>query len=245
MSVYTPACEDGPLVNVYKHWSAYTGASIEEADQFINAYGEWADENPEEKKIFGKTDEASIARQKEIIALVMMKAWPRAHPAGFHKDGITEYDSDKDPEAGEKYAADVKMLLMAKGMPNLAAKLQDVFSYDRNEGLIGVTEHAIEDYQSWSEGDVDIRIDSEGNIYELYFGVLWGSEWAEAVEECEHGEKELKKEIYDTEFCTDDDFGVFDMADWEKFKDIYDAARAAGKFKIGCKKNNAVWSFIE
>lgn len=252
LSVRTQAREEA-LVNVYMHWSAYTGSSIEVANQFIEAYGNWAHLNPGEKKIFAKTDDASVARQKEIITMLMMDCWPGAHPAGFRaKDEFIEYDEDKDPDAGEKHATEVKMWMVANGMPNLAARLKDKFEYNRNDGLIGITENAIEDYQSWSEGDVDIMIDEEtGDIRELYFGVMWGQEWGEACEEYEEepggptAEEQLEADIYETDFVNADDFGVFTLADWSKFLDVYDKARAAGKYKIGSKKNNAVWSFIE
>lgn len=251
LSVRTEERED-PIANVYKHWSAYTGSSIEDANQFIEAYQNWAHLNPEEKKVFGKTDDASLARQKEIITMLMMDCWPGAHPAGFRaKDGFTEYDEDKDPDAAEKHAADVKLYLLSQGMTELAARLQDKFSYDRNEGLIGITKNAIEDYQSWSEGDVDIMIDSSGDIRELYFGVMWGQEWNEACEEYEEepggptAEDQLKADVFETDFVNCDDFGVFTLEDWKKFLEIYDQARTAGKYKIGSKKNNAVWSFIE
>lgn len=245
--------KEGALVNVYMHWSAYTRSSIEVATQFIEAYGNWAHLNPEEKKIFAKTDDASVARQKEIITMLMMDCWPGAHPAGFRaKDGFTEYNEDKDPDAAEKHAAEVKTWMVANGMPNLAARLQDKFTYDRNEGLIGITENAIDDYHSWSEGDVDILIDEDsGDIRELYFGVMWGQEWKEACDEYEveaggpTAEEQLEEDIYETDFVNADDFGVFTLADWSKFLDIYNKARAAGKYKIGSKKNNAVWSFIE
>lgn len=251
LSVRTQERED-PIANVYKHWSAYTGSSIEDANQFIEAYQNWAHLNPEEKKVFGKTDDASLARQREIVTLLMMDCWPGAHPAGFRaKDGFTEYDEDKDPDAAEKHAAEVKLYLLSQGMTELAARLQDKFSYDRNEGLIGITKNAIEDNQSWSEGDVDIMIDSSGDIRELYFGVMWGQEWGEACEEYEEkpggptAEEQLEEDIFETDFVNCDDFGVFTLEDWKKFLEIYDQARTAGKYKIGSKKNNAVWSFIE
>lgn len=251
LSVRTEERED-PIANVYKHWSAYTGSSIEDANQFIEAYQNWAHLNPEEKKVFGKTDDASLARQREIVTMLMMDCWPGAHPAGFRaKDGFTEYDEDKDPDAAEKHAADVKLYLLSQGMTELAARLQDKFSYDRNEGLIGITKNAIKDYQSWSEGDVEIMIDSSGDIRELYFGVMWGQEWNEACEEYEEepggptAEDQLKADVFETDFVNCDDFGVFTLEDWKKFLEIYDQARTAGKYKIGSKKNNAVWSFIE
>lgn len=252
LSVRTQARE-GVLVNVYMHWSAYTGSSIEVANQFIEAYGNWARLNPEEKRVFTKKDVDSVARQKEIITMLMMDCWPGAHPGGFGaKDGFVEYDEMEDPDADEKHATEVKMWMVGNGMPNLAARLQDKFSYNRNEGLIGITKNAIEDYQSWSEGDVDIMIDEDtGDIAELYFGVMWGQEWKEVCEEYEQEpggptpEEQLEGDIYETDFANCDDFGVFTLADWSKFLDIYDKARAAGKYKIGSKKNNAVWSFIE
>lgn len=245
--------EEDTLVNVYKHWSAYTSSSIEEANQFIEAYQNWAHLNPEEKKIFTKKDVDSVARQKEIITMLMMDCWPGAHPAGFgEKDGFVDYETDKDPDAAEKHARDVKMWMVGNGMPNLAARLRDKFSYDRNEGLIGITKNAIEDYHSWSEGDVDILIDEDtGDIAEIYFGVMWGQEWKEACEEYEQKpggptpEEQLEDDIYETDFVNCDDFGVFTLEDWKKFLGIYDQARTAGKYKIGSKKNNAVWSFIE
>lgn len=143
------------------------------------------------------------------------------------------------------------MWMVANGMTNLAARLKDKFEYNRNDGLIGITENAIKSYQSWSEGDVDILIDEDtGDIREIYFGVLWGQEWDEACKE--YGEKpegptaeeQLEEDTYETDFVNADDFGVFTLEDWNKFLDIYDKAMAAGKYKIGSKKNNAVWSFI-
>ena len=250
LSVRTEERED-PIVNVYKHWSAYTGSSIEDANQFIEAYQNWAHLNPEEKKVFGKADDASLARQREIVTLLMMDCWPGAHPAGFGAaEGFTEYDRD-DPESAEKHAAEVKLYLLGQGMNELAARLKDKFSYDRNEGLIAITDKEIASNHSYSEGDVDIMIDSSGDIRELYFGVMWGQEWNEACDEYEvepggpTAEDQLKEDVFETDFVNCDDFGVFTLADWKRFLEIYDQARAAGKYKIGSKKNNAVWSFIE
>ena len=232
------------LVNVYKHWSAYTGSAIEETNQFIDVYNEWAKTHPSEKTIFGKTDQASVNRQKEIIAILMMEAWPGAHPAGFKED-VKEYDETTDPEeACAKYATDVKMFLVSMGMMELASKLGDVFSYNRNDGLIGITESGIQDYQDWSEGDVDILINTNGDIQEIYFGVMWGNTYQEALDD-EESEDDLLECMYETDFVNNDDFGVFTMDDWYEFNRIVDEAWKAGKYKIGSKKKDAVWSFIE
>lgn len=248
IAIRTEAADD-TVVNVYKHWSAYTGSAIEETDQFIEGYNQWMDEHPEDKKAFGKNDAASITRQKEIIAIIMMNIWPGAHPAHFHGDVEITDDDDN-------YAAAVKMFLVANGMPNLAAKLKDHFEYDRNQGLIGITKKGIDNYTSWSEGDVDIYINKDGDIKELYFGVMWLQEWDEAKAEFIENEEldgltdaqveaKMEDEIYYSELPNMDDFGSFSIDEWKEFKNICDACWDDGKYKFGSKKSGAVCQFIE
>lgn len=46
------------------------------------------------------------------------------------------------------------------------------FTYDRNYGLIGIFDKDMDDTQAWSEGDVEITIDTEHHeAYVSYFGV--------------------------------------------------------------------------
>lgn len=231
------------LANVYKHWSAYTGCAIDETNTFIDAFNNWMNEHPGDKGIFNRVDDEAVNRQKEIVIMVMMEAWPGACPAGFKED-VDEEDEENDPDAGKKYAANVKMLLMSMGMMELVSKLDDEFSYDRNEGLIGITDSGIENYQSWSEGDVDVGIDAQGEVKEVYFGVIWGESYQEALEE-EESEADLLDCMYETDFVNNDDFGAFSLDDWYEFVEIYDKAQSAHKYKLGSKKNDAVWSFIE
>ena len=186
-----------------------------------------------------------------------MNIWPGAHPACFHDDvGMTDKD-EEDPDKEDKYAAAVKMYLVANGMPNLAAKLRDHFEYDRNQGLIGVTQKGIDNYQGWSEGDVDIYINKNGDIKELYFGIFWLQEWDEAKAEFIENEEvdgltdaqiEAKmedEEIYYSELPNMDDFGSFSLDEWEEFKMTVDACWDDGKYKFGSKKSGAVCQFIE
>lgn len=225
--------KEGTLVNVYMHWAAYTGSAIEVTDQFIRAYKNWAKLNPTEKRIFGETDKDAIARQKEIIAMLMMDCWKGALP-GF--ENIED-------------ASTIKLHLLTNGMLDLAMRLPDTLEHDRNAGLIGVTESAINYYQSNSEGDVEVFIDEDGDIREIYFGIVWSSEWSEACEEYadddELGTKEqqLLKDLYETDFV-DNDRSNFSLEEWDEFKDICNIAWDEGKEKIGSKKNNSVWSFI-
>lgn len=242
------------LANVYMHWAAYTGSAIEVTDKFIKTYQNWARLNPQEKKIFGKEGDLAVARQKEIIAMLMMDCWPGALPGEFYKEkDFYTYTSD-DPqeyeEQSEDYGSAAKLYLVVNGMIELASRLPDKFEYDRNEGLIGVTKAAIGSYQEESEGDVEIFIDEDGSIAEIYFGIVWSNEWDDACEEYEDDdelgtkEQQLINDVYETEFV-DNNHSNFLPEEWDEFKDICDRAWDAGKYKIGSKKNNSVWTFIE
>lgn len=250
VSIHVPGM-DKVIVNCYQHWSAYTGSAINNTEDLINAYNDWKAMNEAEaKELFKKTDDASRNRQMEVLAMVMMDAWPGAMPT-FHKnDGFPEYDYDNDPEAPEKHSTDIKRWMLSKGMFELASRMKDKIMWNRNEGLIGMTENEITDTQNWSEGDVDIYINEDGNIESICFGVVWVQDWDEALADIylEDGEdeSEREKQLLDDLYETDDVDGSmeFTLSGWDEFIRLYNQADDAGKCKMGSKKTNTVVSFI-
>lgn len=248
--VFTVRFGDDKLANCYMHWSAYTGASIETTNMFLDALDNFRSENPGIlEKAFGDASPEGDGTRRDLIVAIMMKAWPGSQPAVNEIDGVPELPEDEDPD-GTIRRTNLKMFMLGKGMFRTASMLENTPKYDRNDGIISFTEDTMEKKQSWSEGDVEVYLKEDGIVQEIYFGVVFGDEYQSALDYAMEGDEDMteekfKDDLYETDHYDYPDCMTMSLEGWSQFVADYDEARTQGKYSMGSAKSGYVIQFIE
>lgn len=226
LNVFVAGCDE-PVLNVYMHWSAYTGATIEVIDRFIGEWHRMLEDIPY-KELYDNS------KLKDNLCMAMVNAWPGALP---------QSSEDGDTEVG-----DVQLRLLGEKMYKTIRCLdgKDKESYDRSNGLIGFTEDSMAGNQDAAEETSDVYLnETTFEVNEISFGVMNivpEADWYDGYdgrddESDEDKEKRLfrfddHQDAYDRYI----DDGLIDIDDWSWFKELYEAARDVSKFYVAPSK---------
>lgn len=228
LNIHIAGVED-PILNVYMHWSAYTGATIEVIDSLINQWHEMLEDIP-------MKDLYDNHKLKDYLCMAMIKAWPGALPQSS-EDGDNEVDDIKLRLLGEKMFQSIRFL---------DAKTKE--SFDRSRGLIGFTEDSMAGNSDAAEETSDIYMnESTFRMNEISFGVMCMVPEADWFDDCKdrdgpEAEAECEKRLLRFEDNADayDRYindGIIDIDDWGWFKDLYETARSVGKYCVAPSKS--------
>ena len=158
---------DERVANVYQHWSAYTDSAAANTLAMLELMNEMIKQFPE-------------ANAQRIALEAMLRSNKRIN---ITYDGYKNnlYNGNNIPEnlRGTICKNFYYYLKHDIGLSEEALKLIEdrtaedgSFTYDRNDGLIGIFDKDMDESQMWSEGDVEITIDTEHHeAYVSYFGV--------------------------------------------------------------------------
>lgn len=172
ITVYDGKTEER-VANVYQHWSAYTDSAAANTLVMLELMNEMLKQFPE-------------ANAKRIALEAMLRSNSRIN---ITYDGYWQkFCEDNNLHNGNNIPENLRGPICKNfyyylqnniGLSEEALKLIEdrmaedgAFTYDRNYGLIGIFDKDMDDTQAWSEGDVEITIDTEHHeAYASYFGV--------------------------------------------------------------------------
>lgn len=159
---------DERVANVYQHWSAYTDSAAVNTLGILELMNEMLKKFPE-------------ANAKRIAVEAMLRSNKRANITydGYWQQFLHSENNIPENLRGPICKNFYYYLQNNIGLSEEALKLIEdrmaedgAFTYDRNYGLIGIFDKDMDDTQAWSEGDVEITIDTEHHeAYVSYFGV--------------------------------------------------------------------------
>lgn len=159
---------DERVANVYQHWSAYTDSAAVNTLGILELMNEMMEKFPE-------------ANAKRIAVEAMLRSNKRANITydGYWQQFLHSENNIPENLRGPICKNFYYYLQNNIGLSEEALKLIEdrmaedgAFTYDRNYGLIGIFDKDMDDTQAWSEGDVEITIDTEHHeAYVSYFGV--------------------------------------------------------------------------
>lgn len=159
---------DERVANVYQHWSAYTDSAAVNTLGILELMNEMLKKFPE-------------ANAKRIAVEAMLRSNKRANITydGYWQQFLHSENNIPENLRGPICKNFYYYLQNNIGLSKEALKLIEdrmaedgAFTYDRNYGLIGIFDKDMDDTQAWSEGDVEITIDTEHHeAYVSYFGV--------------------------------------------------------------------------
>ena len=156
------------VANVYQHWSAYTDSAAVNTLVILELMNEMMEKFPE-------------ANAKRIAVEAMLRSNKRANITydGYWQQFLHNENNIPENLRGSICKNFYYYLKRDIGLSEEALKLIEdrtaedgAFTYDRNDGLIGIFDKDMDESQMWSEGDVEITIDTEHHeAYVSYFGV--------------------------------------------------------------------------
>ena len=172
ITVYDGKTEER-VANMYQHWSAYTDSAA--VNTLIILYLM--------NKMIEKFPKAN-AKQIAIEAFLRFAKRTNITYEGYWQ----QFSEDNNLHNGNHIPENLRgpicqnfynYLKIEIGLSDEALKLIEnrmaedgEFTYDRNDGLIGIFDKDMNETQAWSEGDVEITIDTEHHeAYVSYFGV--------------------------------------------------------------------------
>lgn len=235
--------EPEDICNCYMHWAGYTGASLECTRNTIDALQTLMQS---EEDFMEAIHNGNINVIRDFCVQAMMASQPGAMPV--------VHNGKNDSTFG-----DVQIDTIANGLFRTARLMEQEIvraknagedpRYSRNDGLIGYDQKTIDDLQSWSEGDANIFIDSDGGI-KVYFGVAWVDEYKSQYDYQREGDEdktdeEFEKDFENSYYHVDDsimkqfeDDSIWDLKTFYEFDRIYNEAYDAGKYMFGSKTCN-------
>lgn len=172
ITVYDGKTEER-VANVYQHWSAYTDSAAANTLVMLELMNEMMKQFPE-------------ANAKQIALEAMLRSNKRINIT--YEGYWQKFCEDNNLHNGNNIPENLRGPICKNfyyylkhdiGLSDEALKLIEdrmaedgAFTYDRNYGLIGIFDKDMNDTQAWSEGDVEITIDTEHHeAYVSYFGV--------------------------------------------------------------------------
>lgn len=161
ITVYDGKTEER-VANVYQHWSAYTDSAAANTLVMLELMNEMMKQFPE-------------ANAKQIALEAMLRSNKRINIT--YEGYWQKFCEDNNLHNGNNIPENLRGPICKNfyyylkhdiGLSDEALKLIEdrmaedgAFTYDRNYGLIGIFDKDMNDTQAWSEGDVEITIDTE------------------------------------------------------------------------------------
>lgn len=172
ITVYDGKTEER-VANVYQHWSAYTDSAAANTLVILELMNEMMKQFPEAnaKRIALE----AMLRSNSRINITYEGYWQQFSEDNHLQNGNSIPENLRGPICKNFYY----YLQNNIGLSEEALKLIEdrmaedgAFTYDRSDGLIGIFDKDMDESQMWSEGDVEITIDTEHHeAYVSYFGV--------------------------------------------------------------------------
>lgn len=141
------------ICKLYYHWSAYTSSALQEAKKIVDAIttDEFETETHYIKNVKDEERKFSLIPLEKAKEDIRLRILRYLENTGGSIDGGC--DSTEFQYMKELY-------------PDIKFK---PFNISRNEGLFACSEDAMDDLQSWSEGDIVIDLDEKIVINEVFY----------------------------------------------------------------------------
>lgn len=143
------------ICKLYYHWSAYTSSALKEAKKIINVIT--TDEFETEISAEEKECKLLFLREFSLIPLAAAKKDIRLRILRYLENTGGGIDGGCDS---------AEFQYMKELYPDIKFK---PFNISRNEGLFACSEEAMDNLQSWSEGDIVINLDGKIVMNEVFY----------------------------------------------------------------------------